>query len=87
MPSGGSNPRRRPERLLDRCDWRAHNVVLVHMAGMGKKEAATAATNCRATFPGIRLAMVIGVCGVVPRSADGDIVLGDGVISEGVVPV
>ncbi|KAI6350793.1 hypothetical protein MCOR25_010390 [Pyricularia grisea] len=64
----------------------SHNVVLVHMAGMGKTEAAAAAAHCRASFPSIKLAVVVGVCGVMPYTADGEeIILGDVIISEGVV--
>ena len=40
-----------------------HNVVLVHMPNMGKVAAATAAACLRASFPGIQLALVVGICG------------------------
>src|SRR3984957_16785017 len=40
-----------------------HNVVLVHMPNMGKVDSATAAACLRASFPGIRLALVVGICG------------------------
>jgi hypothetical protein len=33
-----------------------HNVVLVHMHGMGKSSAAAASSSCRFSFPNIRLA-------------------------------
>ncbi|KAI2615923.1 hypothetical protein GGR54DRAFT_642010 [Hypoxylon sp. NC1633] len=63
-----------------------HNVVLVHMPGMGKGNAATAAANCRASFPGIRLALVVGICGGVPFMNNlTEIILGDVVISDGLV--
>ncbi|KAF5986489.1 hypothetical protein FCOIX_1548 [Fusarium coicis] len=63
-----------------------HNVVLVHMPGMGKANAATMAAKCHMSFPNIRLALVVGVCGVVPFRRNGDeIVLGDVVISDGIV--
>lgn len=66
-----------------------HNVVLAHMPGMGKASAAAVAAHCRASFPNIRLALIVGVCGVVPfRSDSSDIaetVLGDVIISDGVV--
>jgi nucleoside phosphorylase len=63
-----------------------HNVVLAHMPGMGKANAVAVAANCRASFPNIKLAVVVGVCGSVPLSPDGDeIVLGDVIISDGVV--
>ncbi|KAF5269078.1 hypothetical protein FOXYS1_10 [Fusarium oxysporum] len=63
-----------------------HNVVLVRMPGMGKVHAATAASNCRASFPNVKIALVVGVCGVVPFKRNGEeIVLGDVVISEGII--
>ncbi|KAL2019581.1 hypothetical protein VTK56DRAFT_9478 [Thermocarpiscus australiensis] len=63
-----------------------HNVVLAHMPGMGKVSAATVAAHCRASFPNVKLALVVGVCGGVPFGPDGaEIVLGDVIVSEGVV--
>lgn len=66
-----------------------HNVVLVHMPGMGKASAAAAAASCRASFPNIKLALVVGVCGVVPfrpgNNKTAEIVLGDVIITDGVV--
>ncbi|KAL2194472.1 hypothetical protein P885DRAFT_71243 [Corynascus similis CBS 632.67] len=67
-----------------------HNVVLAHMSGMGKASAAMVATNCRRSFPNIKLTVVVGVCGVVPFRFGGngetiEIVLGDVIVSDGVV--
>lgn len=63
-----------------------HNVVLAYMPGMGKKNAASVAVNFRTSFPGIKLALLVGVCGGVPGGGDRDeIVLGDVIISDGVV--
>lgn len=63
-----------------------HNVVLAHMPGMGKANAATVATNCRASFPGVKLALLVGVCGVVPFGPNGEeIILGDVIVSDGVI--
>ncbi|PYI01673.1 purine and uridine phosphorylase [Aspergillus sclerotiicarbonarius CBS 121057] len=63
-----------------------HNVVLAHMPGMGKANAAAVAVNCRSSFPNIKLAVVVGICGAVPFTHDGvEIVLGDVVVSDGVV--
>ncbi|KAK4119383.1 purine and uridine phosphorylase [Parathielavia appendiculata] len=67
-----------------------HNVVLAHMPGMGKASAAAVAANCRASFPNIKLALVVGVCGVVPFRPGGsggtaETVLGDVIVSDGVV--
>ncbi|KHN96246.1 Nucleoside phosphorylase domain protein [Metarhizium album ARSEF 1941] len=62
-----------------------HCVVLVHMPSMGKSNAATVAANCRATFPEIRLALLVGICGGVPLVNGAEILLGDVVISEGII--
>src|SRR5882757_10333342 len=43
-----------------------HNVVLAHMPGMGSTSAAAVAASLRSSFPGIELALVVGICGVVP---------------------
>lgn len=66
-----------------------HNVVLVYMSGMGKGNAAIAATNCKGSFPGINLALLVGICGGVPsitQDENAELLLGDIVISEGLVP-
>lgn len=66
-----------------------YNVVLAHMPEMGMASAARVAAHCQASFANIRLALVVGVCGVSPRGQDGadgdEIVLGDVIISTGVV--
>lgn len=65
---------------------RCHNVVLVRTPGMGKVHAAAAASSCRVSFPNVKIALVVGVCGVAPFKRDGEeIVLGDVVISEGII--
>ncbi|KAJ4259715.1 hypothetical protein NW762_007646 [Fusarium torreyae] len=62
-----------------------HNVVLVYLPGMGKVNASTVASNCRISFPKIRLALVVGVCGVVPFGPNSEeILLGDVIISNGI---
>lgn len=53
---------------------------------MGSVNAAVATANCQASFPDIKLALVVGICGVVPFSPTGEeIVLGDAIISDGVI--
>jgi nucleoside phosphorylase len=64
----------------------SHNVVLVYMPGMGKSHGAAVAAHCRSSFPGISLALVVGICGGAPDTAEGrEIYLGDVVISNGLV--
>jgi nucleoside phosphorylase len=64
-----------------------HNIVLVYMPNMGKVAAATAAADLRASFPGIQLTLLVGICGGAPFGGQlrEDILLGDVVISEGLV--
>ncbi|KAG6362371.1 hypothetical protein INS49_010601 [Diaporthe citri] len=59
-----------------------HNAVLAHLPGMGNNSAAIAATHLRRSFPDIQLALVVGICGGMPGS---DMLLGDVVLSDGIV--
>src|SRR6267378_7055956 len=54
---------------------------------MGKVAAATAAAWLCASFQGIQLALVVGICGAAPfgKQKSEDILLGDVVISEGLI--
>lgn len=62
------------------------NIVLVHMPRIGSTNAAAMAVNCRRSFPNIKLGLVVGICGVVPFTPEGDeIVLGDVIISDGII--
>ncbi|PHH64675.1 hypothetical protein CDD81_4116 [Ophiocordyceps australis] len=64
-----------------------HDVVLAYLPGMGKANAAAVTASFRASFPNIKLALVVGVCGVapfVPETKD-EIILGDVIISDGIV--
>lgn len=63
-----------------------HNVVIVHMPGMGTDRAVAAAANVRSSFPNISLALVVGICGGMPYDAQGEeIILGDVIVSEALV--
>jgi nucleoside phosphorylase len=63
-----------------------YNVVLVHMPSMGGISAALSAAGLRSSFSGIQLALVVGICGVVPVHAktQEEIVLGDIIMSTAV---
>ena len=64
-----------------------HNVVLTFPSSMGKSASASAATSLRSSFPGIKLCLLVGICGGAPISAEGkEIFLGDVAISTGIVP-
>ncbi|GFF81118.1 hypothetical protein CNMCM6936_000820 [Aspergillus lentulus] len=63
-----------------------HYVALVHMPAMGKLYASTAAANISLSYPNIKIALVVGVCGGVPYTQDGhNIFLGDVAISTGLL--
>jgi nucleoside phosphorylase len=63
-----------------------HNVVLVLSPNMGKASAAGTAVNLRSNYTGLRLAILVGICGGVPSPrSDVELVLGDVVISKHIV--
>ncbi|KAM0241390.1 hypothetical protein ACHAP5_007666 [Fusarium lateritium] len=67
-----------------------HDVVLVYMSEAGKVSGSIAAIHCRISFPNIKLAIVVGVCGVIPfvpnRGKERqEIILGDVIVSQNVV--
>jgi len=60
-----------------------HNVVLVLLPQrMGKTSAAIVASDLRHSYSGLRLALLVGICGGVPKAGSTDILLGDVVISN-----
>ncbi|KAJ5661028.1 uncharacterized protein N7484_000400 [Penicillium longicatenatum] len=62
-----------------------HNVVLAYMPGIEKGHAASVAASFRSSFQGIRLTLIVGICGGVPdRTSDG-VFLGDIVITDEIV--
>ncbi|THX56093.1 purine and uridine phosphorylase [Aureobasidium pullulans] len=63
-----------------------HDIVLAHMPGMGKSSAASVASGLRSSFTGIKLALIVGICGAVPiPSPNNPIILGDVIISNSVI--
>ncbi|THW25332.1 purine and uridine phosphorylase [Aureobasidium pullulans] len=63
-----------------------HDIVLAHMSGMGKSSAASVASGLRSSFTGIKLALIVGICGAVPvPSPNNPIILGDVIISNSVI--
>jgi nucleoside phosphorylase len=62
------------------------SVVLAHMPGMGKANAAGVAAYLKSSFQNIRLALIVGICGAVPKISDrADSLLADVVFSTSVV--
>ncbi|KAJ6270720.1 nucleoside phosphorylase domain-containing protein [Bipolaris maydis] len=63
-----------------------HNVVVALLPGMGKVNAAVAVGGLRSSYTDIKLVLLVGICGGVPRAGNNDeILLGDVIISETVV--
>ncbi|KAL8285123.1 hypothetical protein RB597_002284 [Gaeumannomyces tritici] len=66
-----------------------HNAVIAFLSEAGKSSSSSVAENVRRTFPKIRLALVVGICGCVPFICENDerieVILGDVVISQGIV--
>ncbi|KAH7123380.1 putative kinesin [Dactylonectria estremocensis] len=62
-----------------------YNVVLALLPHMGKTNAASAAASMRSSYGGLQLALLVGVCGAMPCGRDGEVLLGDVVISKTVV--
>ena len=61
------------------------NVVLALLPHMGRANAASAAASMRSSYAQLRLALLVGVCGGAPRLEQGEVFLGDVVISQTVV--
>ncbi|KAF4332958.1 hypothetical protein FBEOM_13231 [Fusarium beomiforme] len=61
-----------------------HNVVLAVLPGMGTNNATATAVNLRTSYRGLKLALIVGVCGGLPRIAGSDAFLGDVVVSRSV---
>ncbi|KAL3470240.1 purine and uridine phosphorylase [Aspergillus californicus] len=63
-----------------------HDVVLCYMPEMGKRSAAGVATGLKISYRGVKLALVVGICGGAPSPPEyreiflGDVVIGDSVI-------
>ncbi|KAH6869398.1 nucleoside phosphorylase domain-containing protein [Thelonectria olida] len=62
-----------------------HNIVLAVLPNMGTNSAAAATASLRSSYTGLRLAILVGICGGVPRIADCDAFLGDVVVSKSII--
>ncbi|KUL89246.1 hypothetical protein ZTR_03696 [Talaromyces verruculosus] len=63
-----------------------HNVVLVICSDIGKVNATSVATSCSMSFTQIKVAFLVGVCGVAPHTSDGnEILLGDVIVGDQVI--
>lgn len=62
-----------------------HNVVLAWLPGMGVGSSSGVAASCRVSFTAVSLALVVGICGGAPMAGPNEILLGDVIISDGIV--
>ncbi|KAI0160665.1 hypothetical protein GGR57DRAFT_389579 [Xylariaceae sp. FL1272] len=64
-----------------------HNVVIASLptAGYGTNNAATVASNMSRSFPAIRVRLMVGIGGGIPRQGESSVRLGDIVVSNSVV--
>ncbi|QYT02644.1 PNP_UDP_1 domain-containing protein [Trichoderma simmonsii] len=62
-----------------------HNVVLAILPGMGTNNAASATASLRSSYSNLKLALLVGICGGMPRIEDEDVFLGDVVVSKAIV--
>ncbi|KAH7124606.1 nucleoside phosphorylase domain-containing protein [Dactylonectria macrodidyma] len=62
-----------------------YNVVLALLPHMGKNNTASAVASMRSSYRGLRLALLVGVSGATPCGQDGEVLLGDVVISKTVI--
>ncbi|PLB37505.1 nucleoside phosphorylase domain-containing protein [Aspergillus candidus] len=63
-----------------------HQTVLAYLPGRGKVSASRLACRLKITYPDLRIILVVGTCGAVPRAPDGrDIFLGDVLMSTALI--
>jgi nucleoside phosphorylase len=62
-----------------------HNAVLAILPNMGTNSAAGATASLRSSFTGLKLTVIVGICGGVPRIDNCDVFLGDVVVSKSIV--
>ncbi|KAL8310400.1 hypothetical protein RB597_010306 [Gaeumannomyces tritici] len=61
-----------------------HAVVLLLLPSMGPLAAASGSANLRSSYPNIRLALLVGVCGGLPQIDGYEAFLGDVVVSTSI---
>jgi nucleoside phosphorylase len=63
-----------------------HNVVLCYMPEMGKSSAASVASSLKISYRGVKIALVVGICGGAPSPPEyREIFLGDVIVSDSVI--
>lgn len=62
-----------------------HDVVLMLLPNMGKAAVAGSAASLRSSYPNLKLAFLVGICGGVPSPGTHEALLGDVVIGEAII--
>ena len=64
-----------------------HAIVLTLLSGMGKASSGTAAVRMKSSYPNLKMALIVGICGAVPKDPRNgeDIHIGDVIFSKFVV--
>lgn len=60
-------------------------VVIAHLGEMGNVASSRAGQDMSRSFPGVKLCLVVGICGAVPSIKGNEVLLGDVVLSSSVV--
>lgn len=64
-----------------------HYIVLVFMPGIGKRDAAGVTSSLKISFVGIKLALLVGICGGIPFPSqdETEVILGDIIINDSII--
>ncbi|PNP60667.1 hypothetical protein FNYG_14581 [Fusarium nygamai] len=62
-----------------------HNIALAVLPNIGTASTAAAIASLRSSYTGLKLAILVGICGGVPRIAHFDALLGDVVVSKTII--
>ena len=62
-----------------------HHVVLAGIGGTGNVQATEVAKDMERSFPHIELCLVVGICGIIPKSKEEEMILGDVIMSKEVI--
>jgi nucleoside phosphorylase len=62
-----------------------HDIVLAVLPSMGTSSAAAATASLRSSYTNVKLAILVGICGGVPRISGFDVFLGDVIVSKAII--
>ena len=62
-----------------------HNIVLAVLPNIGTNNAAAATASLRSSYTGLKLAILVGICGGIPHITNFDTFLGDVIVSRTII--